>query len=130
MMTVSQLLLFAGSVFHFAFAVFHLFFWRVFRWREDLASLTRINRAIMQILNLCLTFLFFVMAYVSFFHVAELLATSLGRTILASVAIFWILRLIEQVIFFGAINRLSILLILLFLIGALLYLLPLFWNLP
>lgn len=130
MMTVSQLLLFAGSVFHFAFAVFHLFFWRIFRWREDLASLTRINRAIMQILNLCLTFLFFVMAYVSFFHVAELLTTSLGRTILASVAIFWILRLIEQVIFFGAINRLSILLILLFLIGALLYLLPLFWNLP
>ncbi len=123
-------LLLAGGVFHLALAVFHLFFWRIFRWKEDLASLTRVNRAIVQILNLCLTFLFFVMAYVSFFHSAELISTSLGRTILASITLFWILRLILQIVFFGARHRLSILFIVIFLIGIVLYLIPFLWSLP
>lgn len=129
-MNLSATLLFAGGIYHLAIAVFHLFFWRIFRWKEDLASLTRINRAIVQILNLCLTFLFFVMAYVSFFHSAELLSTSLGRTILASIALFWILRLILQVTFFGARHRLSILFIVIFLVGIVLYLIPFLWSLP
>ncbi|HXF84518.1 MAG TPA: hypothetical protein VNK49_03935 [Anaerolineales bacterium] len=127
-MSVSQTFLFAGGVFHLAIAVFHLFFWRIFRWKEDLASFTRINRAVMQILNICLTFLFFVAAYVSFFHVAELLSTAFGRTILASITFFWIMRLILQFVFFGARHRISILFIFLFLTGMLLYLLPLLWN--
>ncbi|MBI2333387.1 MAG: hypothetical protein HYU84_14725 [Chloroflexi bacterium] len=129
-MSISQILLFAGGVFHLAIAVFHLFFWRIFHWKEDLASLTRINRAIVQILNLCLTFIFFVMAYVSFVHTAELISTSLGRTILASIALFWILRLILQFVFFGARHRVSILFIVIFIIGASLYLFPFFWSLP
>lgn len=128
-MSISQILLFAGGVFHLALAVFHLFFWRIFRWKEDLASLTRVNRAIMQILNLCLTFLFFVMAYISFFHSAELISTSLGQTILASIALFWILRLILQFFFFGARHGISILFIVIFAIGASLYLIQFFWSL-
>ena len=111
-------------------AVFHLFFWRIFRWQEDLASLTHINRAVMQILNICLTFLFFVMAYVSFAHAAELISTSLGRTILASIALFWILRLLLQFAFFGARHWLSVLFIVIFTIGASLYLIPFYWSLP
>ena len=117
--------LFAGGVFHLALAIFHLFFWRIFRWRQDLASLTRVNRAVAQILNLCLTFVFFAAAYLSFFHAAELLSAPLGRTILASIALFWILRLILQFVFFGARHRVSILFIVIFLVGAALYLLPL-----
>jgi hypothetical protein len=66
--------------------------------------------------------MFFVMAYISFFHSPQLLFTPLGRTILASIALFWIFRLTLQVVFFGAKHRASILFILLFLIGALLYL--------
>lgn len=124
-MSASQTFLFAGGIFHLALAVFHLFFWRIFHWKEDLASLTRINRAIMQILNVCLTFLFFVMAYVSFVHATELLSTALGRIILASIALFWILRLILQFVFFGARHRVSVLFIVIFLVGASLYLLPL-----
>lgn len=123
-MSASQTFLFAGGVFHLAIAVFHLFFWRIFHWKEDLASLTRINRAIVQILNLCLTFLFFVVAYVSFVHAAELISTPLGRTILASIALFWTLRLILQFVFFGARHKVSILFIVVFAIGAALYLLP------
>lgn len=129
-MSASQTFLFAGGIFHLALAVFHLFFWRIFHWKEDLAALTRINRAIMQILNLCLTFLFFVMAYVSFAHATELISTALGRTILASIALFWILRLILQFVFFGARHRISILFVFIFAIGASLYFIPFIWSLP
>lgn len=123
-MSISQNILFAGGVFHLAIAIFHLFFWRIFRWKEDLASLTHINRAVMQILNICLTFLFFVVAYVSFFHATELISSPLGRAILASIALFWVLRLILQFVFFGARHRVSILFIFVFTVGAALYLLP------
>jgi hypothetical protein len=123
-MRISQPFLFAGGVFHLAIAIFHLFFWRIFRWKEDLALLTRINRAIVQILNLCLTFVFFAAAYISFFHAAELLFTPLGRTILASIALFWVLRLILQFVFFGGTHRLSNLFIVIFLAGIVLYLIP------
>ena len=129
-MSVSQTLLFAGGVFHLAIAIFHLFFWRIFRWKQDLASLTHINRAVMQILNICLTFIFFVMAYISFFHAAELTSSPLGRTILASIALFWVLRLILQFIYFGARHKISIFFIFVFTVGASLYLIPFLWSRP
>lgn len=129
-MSASQTFLFAGGIYHLALAIFHLFFWRIFHWKKDLAALTRINRAVVQILNLCLTFLFIVMAYVSFVHASELISSPLGRTILASIALFWILRLILQFVFFGARHRVSILFIAIFAIGASLYLIPFFWSLP
>lgn len=50
----------AGGVYHVAFAIFHLIFWKLFRWKEDLASLSVINQAVMQILNLCLTVVFLI----------------------------------------------------------------------
>lgn len=126
----SLTILFAGGVFHVAIGIFHLFFWHIFHWKEDLASLTRINRAVMQILNICLTFLFFAIAYTSFAHAEELISTSLGRTIVASIALFWILRLILQFAFFGEWHRISNLLVVIFTIGASLYLIPFFWSQP
>lgn len=93
-------LLFAGGLFNVAFAIFHLFFWRIFDWKRELAKLSFINRAIMQVLNLCLTFAFTVFAYLSFAHPDELAATALGRAILAAVALFWLLRAAYQAVFF------------------------------
>lgn len=121
-------LLITGGIFHLGFAVFHLFFWRLFNWKKDLATLTYINRAVMQILNLCLTFVFVVVAYISIFHSHELAATNLGKVILVSISAFWFLRLIEQIIFFGIKKRLSIILTILFFAGFALYLLPIFTS--
>lgn len=121
---LSETLLFVGGIFNLGFVVFHLMFWRLFRWKQDLALLTVINRSVMQILNLCLTFVFLVMAYVSFFHVPELVSTNLGRTLLVAFSTFWFLRMIEQVVFFGIKNRVSLALTLIFLLGSAMYLVP------
>lgn len=115
----------AGGVFTAAFAVFHLLFWKLFRWRSDLAALTSLNRAIVQILNLCLTFVFVAFAYLSLVHSAELLSTDLGRSLLFLIAVFWYLRAVEQVIFFGLRRRLSIAFFVIFLVGGSLYAVPL-----
>jgi len=117
-------MIFVGGVFNLGFAVYHTMFWRLFRWREDLASLRRINRSVMQVLNLCLTFVFLVMAYVSFFHTSELIQTSLGETLLIAFSLFWFLRMIEQVVFFGIKNKMSVAFTLIFLLGSVIYLLP------
>jgi hypothetical protein len=115
----------AGGVFSAAFAVFHLFFWKLFRWKTDLATLTSLNRAIVQILNLCLTFVFVVFAYLSLVHSVELLATKLGHSLLFLIAVFWYLRAVEQVIFFGLRRPLSMMFFVLFLVGGSLYAVPL-----
>ena len=51
-------ILFCGGIYHALLVGFHLGFWKLFRWGEDLRSLSFINRQVMQILNLCLTFTF------------------------------------------------------------------------
>ena len=114
----------AGGVFNIVFAVLHTMFWQLFDWERDLASLTRINRAVMQILNLCLTFVFLAFAYLSFGHTEELQTTRLGNAFLSLMAFFWLLRAVEQAAFFGLRNRLSSAFFGLFLVGASLYAYP------
>jgi hypothetical protein len=120
-----EALILCGGVFAAAFAVFHLFFWKLFRWKSDLAKLTSLNRAIVHVLNLCLTFAFTIFAYVSLVYTAEMLTTGLGRALLALIAAFWYLRAVEQIVFFGLRRPLSVALFVAFLIGGSLYLLPL-----
>ncbi len=115
-----------GGIFNLAFAVFHLFFWRLFDWKRDLASLSFANRQVMQILNLCLTFVFLIFVYVSLFHSAELAGTDLGRALLLLISAFWFLRAAEQVIFFGLKNALSVAFFVAFLVGGFLYAYPWF----
>ena len=117
-------ILFIVGVFNLGFAVFHLMFWKIFHWKDDLTSLTHINRSIMQILNLRLTFVFLIMAYLSFFHKVEMVSTNIGKALLISFSLFWFFRALEQVIFFGVKNRISFALTLIFFAGGILYMLP------
>lgn len=124
MNNLAETMIFTGGLFNLGFAIFHLMFWRLFHWKEDLASLTFINRSVMQILNLCLIFLFLMMAYISFFHHSEMISTQLGAALLVAFSLFWFLRMIEQVAFFGIKDRMSLGFTLIFLVGSGLYLLP------
>jgi len=117
----ARILLVLCAVFNLALGLFHLCFWRLFRWKQELPRLSFLNRQIMQVLNLCLTFLFFVMAWVSAFHGPEMTTTALGRTLLLAFALFWFLRAIEQPLFFG-VERSSVLFTAAFGLGALLHL--------
>ncbi len=110
-----------GGAFNVVFAAFHVSFWRLFRWRAELQKLTSLNRAIVQVLNLSLTFAFIVFAYVSLLHSEEMLAMPLGRSLLFLIAAFWYLRAAEQIVFFGLRRPLSIAFFVIFVIGGTLY---------
>jgi hypothetical protein len=123
MTDLAKTVLLAAAIFNLAFVPFHLLFWRLFRWKEDLASLTAVNRGIMQVLNLCLIVVFGIMAYVTLFLREEMLFTTLGRTLLIGFSLFWFLRMVEQIIFFES-TKLSRAFITIFWLGTALHLGP------
>jgi len=117
--------LYAGGALHVGWAVFHVFFPRIFKWREALSSLDLVNRGIYQILNLCLTFYFVAAAYLSVVFGPELLSSALGRKLITIMGAFWLLRLGLQFRFFRATHPVSLLLSLLFALTAGTYFYPL-----
>jgi len=113
-----------GGIYQLAFLIFHAMFWKLFKWKHELPKLTPINRSIMQILNLCLMFCFLVFGYVSLFHTSELITSGIGRDLLLFMALFWMVRAIEQLLFFSSKRPLSLAMVVLFLIGFCLYAYP------
>ena len=114
-------LIYMGGFYHLAFALFHLAFWKLFKWERDLSFLNSVNRGIMQILNLRLIYVFLIIAALSFWFAAELTTGNFGKVILFAVALFWLMRAIEQIIFFDLKNRFSLALFIIILLGAGLY---------
>lgn len=110
-----------AGVFNLGFAVFHLFFWRLFRWQEELPRLGAVNRDIVQILNLCLTYLLALCAAACLLFPWALIATEMGRFLLLGMTGFWLMRAIFQSMFFGLRHPLSASLFALFIAGALLH---------
>jgi hypothetical protein len=121
--TTAATLIQIGGYASFGWLLFHLLFWRLLEWRAELRRLSFINRNVMQILNLCLSFVFLLFAIFSLQHTEELLNSGLGRTALAGIGGFWLLRLVEQWLFFG-LSWLSNLFALLFALMSACYLVP------
>lgn len=116
----AETVLWAGAAFNFALGIFHLAFWRLFRWREELPKLNAVNRGVMQVLNLMLTYVFFAVATLQFLHPAACLTTPVGRTATAVVAGFWFLRALLQPLFWPR-TRLGWAMTALFSVGAALH---------
>ena len=122
----SEAILFICGVYNFLFALFHIFFWRLFNWKNDLRKTSTANKAIIQILNLRLIYIFILMSVIYIFFSDELLQTNLGRLLLIGFAGFWFGRTIEQFIFLRIKSLLVHSLTAIFIIGTVLHLLPLF----
>lgn len=108
------------------FAVFHLAFWRLFDWPADLRGCSRATRAITQILNLRLAYVFAGIAALCLALPDELLGTRLGRAVLGGMSLFWAGRLVEQWVFLRLRHPLVRATSLLFAVGILLFAWPLF----
>ena len=113
-----------GGIYNIILVVFHLLFWRIFNWKEDLRTLSFLNKSIMQVINLSLILVFVIFAYISLVHTNELLSTSLGKSLLFSMAFLWFARSALQVIFFKLKHWVSVAFLFYFLVGGLLYGIP------
>lgn len=120
----AEKLIFVTIIYNIILIAFHLSFWKICHWGSELPKLMAINGAIMQTSNLCLTFIFIIMTYIALSYRKELLNTSIGIAILYSFSIFWLLRLIEQFVFFDMTKIVNIILAIYFILGILIYLIP------
>lgn len=118
------LLLHLCGIYNLLFAVFHAAFWWLFGWKKDLARLHPANRAIMQILNLRLIYVFLLFGALCLLFPQALLNTPLGHFLLGGMALFWLGRLLEQVLLRQVRSWLVHLMTLLFLLGIVLHGLP------
>lgn len=96
----------------------------LFHWEKELESLSPVNRAIMKVMNRRLIFFFGFTAIMCFIYPTELAETQLGRFYLFCLALFWFGRTLEQFIYFKTDHPMSRLLGYIFLIGALLFAIP------
>lgn len=123
-LSIIRYLIYAAGVYSIGFALFHCYFWKLFNWRKDLKNLSTVNKAIIQILNLRLIYVFFGIGIVCFVFPLELLSSKLGNIFLLGISLFWIGRTIEQFIFLKIKSRFVHVLTLLFIVGALLFAAP------
>lgn len=109
----------------FGFALFHLGFWKLFGWPRTLRDTTAANRAILQIANVQLVWVFLVVGVLCLLFPAELATTRLGRACLVGMSGFWVLRLAGQFIWLRINHAMVHVLTALFALGAILFALPL-----
>ncbi|WP_316771626.1 hypothetical protein [Pedobacter frigiditerrae] len=117
-------LIYLGGIYSIGFAIFHIYFWRLFDWKNDLQKLKAPNKAIIQIANLRLIYIFFGIALVCFVFPRELLSSKLGNAFLLGISLFWLGRTIEQFIFLRIKNKMVNILTALFILGTLLFAAP------
>lgn len=82
----------------------HFFFPRYFGWKQNLISLSMINRQMFYVHSFFIAFFVFLMGLLCLTSGSELISTSLGKKICLGLGIFWLARLLIQ--FFGYSSKL------------------------
>ena len=80
-------------------SLIHIIFPKYFKWKEELKSLSLINRQMMTIHTFFIALIVFLMGLLCFSSAIELENTPLGKSICLGLGIFWLIRLFVQ--FFG-----------------------------
>ena len=112
------------GIYSLAFGIFHIAFWNLFKWNSELKKLNFPNGGIMQILNVQIIYYFLFVAFICFVFPNELVSTKLGNAFLLGCSLFWFIRTIQQFIFLRANTYFLHILTFLFIIGTILFSLP------
>ena len=122
---IVQKTIMAAGLINALFFVFHLFFPRMFRWEKSLASLDRLNRAIFWTYHIIVLLILAAMAYISIRYASDLLGTPLGGAVLLTFAMFFILRIAAEFLYFGFDGVRSVIILAMCLVPAVVYMLGL-----
>ncbi|WP_139265139.1 hypothetical protein [Bacteroides ihuae] len=119
------LLLRIAGLISLLFVVFHLFFYRVFNWENDLGCLPNVDRAIFLTYHaICLLLLLF-MGIIPISQAKALLSSSVKYGVLSLFSFFYLIRVITEFTFFG-ISSTSPIILIMCLVPMILYAIPLF----
>lgn len=120
--------LFCCGLYNIGFAIFHISFWKIFKWDKDLRKLSFANKAVMQLLNVQIIYYFIFVAFICFEFPQELLTTKLGNLFLLGNSLFWFIRTLQQFIFLRVNHYKVHILTAIFLAGTVLFALPIVLN--
>lgn len=95
---MEQLLILTGFVL-IVLGLFHVFFPKYFKWKEEFSKVSTINRQMMYVHSFFIAFVVLLMGLLCVTSAADLLTTPLGKRICLGISIFWMTRLFIQ--FFG-----------------------------
>jgi hypothetical protein len=113
-----------GGIYCLGFALFHALFPRIFKWHDELGTLTPINKGIVYILNNRLAYFFIFVAAACFLFTEELATTRFGNYFLIGISLFWLGRTIEQFIYLKVDHPMVQLLTYIFILGTILFAIP------
>ncbi len=85
-------------------SLMHLVFPRYFSWKQELSSLSLINRQMMYVHTFFIALTILLIGILSFFLPQDLITTKLGKYISLGIGVFWGVRLYFQ--FFGYSSKL------------------------
>jgi len=80
-------------------AFIHVIFPKYFKWKQELNSLSIINRQLMYVHSFFIAFVVLLMGVLCLTSANELIETTLGRRVCLGIGVFWITRFLIQ--FFG-----------------------------
>ena len=125
-----ELLLKIGGIYNILCALLHVLFPRMFKWEEILLLLPDDKRPFLEqplhIMNWCMAAAWIILAYITLVYTSELLKPGLGRTVLASIVVFWMIRIfVLQPLYIGIKDPVSWQMIGFFMIGLILFAIPL-----
>ncbi len=123
-----ETIIFVCGLYNIAFAIFHFGFWKLFNWNVELPKSGFVNKGIMQILNVQISYYFIFTAVICFVFPTELLTTKLGSWFLIGTSLFWLIRAIQQFVFLKTNNYKVHILTAVFFAGTILFALPVLFN--
>ncbi len=97
----AEILVYIGGAYQVTWIISHLMFPRIFDWKNTLASLDDFNRYLMLILSKLLLVFYLGTAVFCFVYADDLVDTDLGIALLIFLAIYWLVRALLQVQYFG-----------------------------
>jgi len=126
----TEFLLKIGGLYNTLCALLHVVFPKMFKWGEILLQLPGDKAPFLAqplyIMNWCMAVFWIILAYIPIVHSSDLLKPGLGRTLLWSIVIFWIIRIfVLQAVYIGLTALISWQMIGFFLIGLILFAVPL-----
>ncbi len=99
MNTLKKTFVTIGGVLSIVFGIFHLSFWKLFDWKNELSNLSPDNSNIVQMLNIGTSIVLLSFGYILLFNRKEIMNTRIGKTLLSVLSIFYLARFIMEFAF-------------------------------
>ncbi|MBN2424985.1 MAG: hypothetical protein JXR46_11925 [Calditrichaceae bacterium] len=122
---ISLISIYTAGILTLFMTIFHVQFYNKFGWAKDFKNIRPLNQKILYTIHMALIILFILIGIITLIYSKELAQSSgLAMGINLSLAIFWLWRLVWQILYFEKINALAVVLIVWFLLLSAAYILP------